>query len=1400
MEKRMGRNLKIWFCAVLGMLLGSSAFAQYNQYQFSHLDINNGLPHNDVNCFYKDAKGFLWLGTMGGLARYDGYSFKVYRHRIKNKSTISDSDVRTITEGPDEKLWIETRAGMDIYDPVTEQFDHDIKPELHQFGVSESQISLLRKGRSGNFWFVSAATGAYRYNAGTGKTLRISHEVRRDNSISASPIIDLAEDQKGNAWMIHADGTLEVVSHHTETVAQRIDLSSKFSNRESDSYRLFIDRQGLVWIYDISTSTGIYYFDPLKGVLKKISKSSSDVRLNSDIVTGIVQDNNDKIWIGTDHGGINLIDKKDFSVSYILNNENDSKSLSQNSISSIYYDNLGMVWIGTFRKGVNFYHPNIIKFNLIKHSSDPNSLIYSDINRMVEDKAGNIWIGTNGKGLVYYNRKNGQFTSYRHDPANQNSLSHDAIVAIYIDRFEKLWIGTYTGGFDYLDNGRFVHYKYNAADPESLSDNKVSDFLEDSSGRFWIATMGGGLNLFDRNTKKFRRYTQHEQLISSDYVFKVLEDSHHNIWIGTSYGMNVLPKGGQHFIRMINNVNKENSLVNDNINSFIEDRKGYIWIGTRDGLSIYKPRNKVFQNYTVENGLPDNNIMDIQQDDHGDMWLSSSNGLSRISVTYGGKLSLVIKNFDENDGLQGKEFNRIASVKLRSGELAFGGADGINIFQPSLIKTYSQPFKLFITDFQLFNKSVTANAAVDGRVILRQSIFDTRSLTLDHDQNVFTIEFASLNYIGPHKVKHQYMLEGFDKSWITADNNLRKATYTNLDPGTYVFKVRASSTEDIAKAVPVVLSIQILHPWYTSTLAYIVYFLMIAGALYYFRHRGIQKLRQQFAAEQEKKEVQRLIEQEKVESQRLLDNERLEAMRFRELDAMKIKFLTNVSHEFRTPLSLILAPIDKLLKGGYDNQLKEQVSLIQKNAKRLLNLVNQLLDFRKMELKEIKLQKRPGDIISFSRDITYSFKDIAEQKNIQLTFNAAYETLKVNFDHDKIERILFNLLSNSFKFTLDNGKVNVSLDCIMIDQYMVEIRVRDTGIGVAKEKQEKIFESFFQNDIPDSIINQGSGIGLAITKEFVKLHGGEIFLESDEGVGSCFTILLPFEELRNQSQTAENFVDNLIAEEDLNGQSATVTISAKKATVLLVEDDADLRFYLKDNLKEDFNVIEAGNGKDGWQKALFYHPSIIVSDISMPEMTGTELCKKIKADSRTTQIPVILLTALTGEEQELMGLETGATDYMTKPFSFEILNSKIRNILIQQESYRKLYQKQVEVHPAAVEMESPDEQFLQQVLQEIEKNIDNSNFSVDMLSSLMLISRVTLYKRIVALTGKTPLEFIKSYRLKRAAQLLEQGKLTVSQICYKVGFKTTKNFVKSFKEEFDVLPSKYAEHRDQTPA
>jgi len=1383
------------------IIVFKAASAQIGNYQFSHLTVKDGLPHNQINCVFKDDNGFMWFGTMAGLVRFDGYSFKAYQHTQKDSTTIGDNDVLNIMQGPNKKLWVQCRAGIQIYDTEKDRFDRLIGDDLHEMNINESGIRKVFRDKSRLFWFVSENTGVYLYNPRTNTSSYFHHQLKNNNSISASPIIDLAEGPHGEIWVIHADGLLERVDRNSKKVLQRIDGLSKIVNVENDTYRLLVDKQGWVWIHNTLVSFGVFYVDPAKAVLTNVNKSSPGWKLNSNIISGIIQDENNRIWVATDHGGVNIIDKTKGQVEYISNSNNDDndKNVSQNNLSTIYYDNLGTVWIGSYRRGISYYHPGIIKFPLIRHSAAANSLVYSDINYLVEDAKGNIWIATNGKGIVYYDRKSNTYKTFRHDPANANSLSHDAVVSLFIDKGNKLWIATYSGGLDCFDGAKFTHYRNNPNDPTSLSDNRVASIFEDSSNRFWVSTMGGGINLFDPATSKFKRISVQTKQLQSNYVFSALEDSKKNLWFSTGYGLAILPHKSSRFVSIINYSDNPNSLINNSINCLLEDKKGNILIGTREGFSIYNPATRKYKNFTTKNGLPDNNIQGIEIDNAGNFWISTSNGLSKATVKYNPEVALQFKNFDESDGLQGKEFNRNACLKLKSGELAFGGSDGFNLFDPAKVKTFNTPSRLFITDFQLFNKSVKVNDLIDGTVLLRTSITQTQSITLKSYQNVFTIEFASLNYIESHKVKHQYMMEGFDKGWINSDNGIRKATYTNLDAGDYVFKVRASNPDGVWTDKPVELHIRILPPFYKSHFAYYIYLLMIAGALYLLRQRGIEKLRRQFAAEQEKKEVQRILDQEKIEAKRLIEQERLEAMRFRELDALKIKFLTNISHEFRTPLSLIMAPIDKLLKLVENSQAVDQVSMIQRNARRLLNLVNQLLDFRRMELKELNLQKRNDNIVKFVKDIAFSFKDIAEQKNIQLSFNSVSEEVYTAFDHDKVERILFNLLSNAFKFTLENGKVNVSLD-LNAGQDLVEIKVRDTGIGIAKDKQDKIFDSFFQSDIPDAIINQGSGIGLSIAKEFAKLHGGDIHLESEPSFGSCFTVILPVEELAVTEDLSEDLIEEMITEEkeaEEIQKPAIAPLSSKKLTVLLVEDDMDFRFYLKDNLKDEYNVIEANNGKDGWQKALFHHPNIIVSDISMPEMDGIELSKKVKNDNRTFHIPIILLTAVSGEEQQIKGLGAGANDYMTKPFSFEILHTKIRNILKQQESFKKTYQKQVEIKPLNVEVETPDEKFLQDVVKELEKNISNTNFSVDELSSLLLVSRVTLYKRIVNLTGKTPLEFIKSYRLKRATQLLEKGNFTISQICYKVGFKTSKNFVKSFKAEFGVIPSNYLENSKQ---
>jgi DNA-binding response OmpR family regulator/nitrogen-specific signal transduction histidine kinase len=534
-----------------------------------------------------------------------------------------------------------------------------------------------------------------------------------------------------------------------------------------------------------------------------------------------------------------------------------------------------------------------------------------------------------------------------------------------------------------------------------------------------------------------------------------------------------------------------------------------------------------------------------------------------------------------------------------------------------------------------------------------------------------------------------------------------------------------------------------------------------------------------------------------------IERERAEAKRMHELDLMKIRFITNVSHEFRTPLSLIISPVDKLVKATQDIGQKKQLQLIHRNARRLLNLVNQLLDFRRMEVQEFSFIPVDADIVSFVKDISFSFTDIAEKKNIQFTFHSSIAKLVMPFDADKMEKILFNLLSNAYKFTPEGGKVKVMLDWFetslgtLEESKYLQIRVSDTGIGIPGDNKERIFERFFQNALPGNIINQGSGIGLAIVKEFVRLHSGTIHVESEPDKGSSFIMQFPVNSIADSGHTSEQVIPSI--PEPMIEQDALPKLKGPRNTILIVEDNEDFRFYLKDNLGLHFRIIEASNGKEGWQKAQELRPDLVVSDIMMPVMNGLELARKIKHDPRTAAVPIILLTARTEEEQHLEGLDTGANDYITKPFSFEILLSRIRNLLSEQKSNKKEV-KQITVNASEIGIESEDEKLVQQALQLVEKNMSNADYSVEDLSRELFMSRVGLYRKILALTGKTPIEFIKSIRMERATQLLQKTKMTVSEIAYEVGFNDPKYFSKAFKKEFGVLPSAYASSKQVSNA
>ncbi len=1376
---------KIFLWILISFALGQ-AHAQGVQYKFLRLDVNNGLSHNQPNCFLKDRKGFIWIGTNSGLNRFDGYSVKVFINDQRDTSSISISHVSSLMEDPDGRVWAGTTNGgifTNVYNPETETFAHGTRDILKHYGIPDGTITDIVKDSKGFFWFIHGTQGLFRYNPSEKKSVSVPYVSVDSTSIPACQVTSLVEDRDGNLWVILKNGMLKKLDGKTLAVTHQDDFLNDWFEDELLEYKLTTDRDGDIWVCPTNTNYGIFYFDIARHTTHHIHEKSEGWRLNKNIVRGIVEDNQGMIWVGTDHGGLNIIDKKKRSVTYILSRSEDNRSLSQNSMTSLYKDYEGIIWIGTYKKGACYYHENIVRFPLFRHEegSGNTGLHFDDMNKFAEDDKGNLWLGTNGGGLVYFDRQQNTYKQYRHDPSNPNSLSNDVIVSLCIDREKVLWIGTYYGGLNSFDGKKFTRYKHNPSDTTSIADDNIWEIFEDSQGRIWIGTLYKGVDVFDRKTKRFKHFPfGKSNSVHSNYISEIREDAKGSIWIGTGYGIDVLEKGTNEFVLYLNQNNDLHGLSNNSILSILQDSRGRMWVGTFEGLNLFDPEKKTFTSFYEKDGLPHNTILTLLEDNNGNLWMSTPNGISNLLITKketDGGYTFQFKNYDELDGLQSRQFNENAALKTKSGELVFGGASGFNIFRPEKIVASKNIPQTVLSDFQVFNKSIGIGEEIDRQIILTKSITATKEVVLPHSANVISIEFASLNFFHPDKSTYLYMLEGFSPYWSAADGKSRKVTYTNLDPGEYTFRVKSSNSDGVWSKEEVSLKITIQPPFWKTKIAFVIYIILILGALLLSRRVLVARERLKYK----------------------IAHERQEAQRMHELDIMKMRFFTNVSHEFRTPLTLILTPLEKMLKSNAEPPQPGQLQLIHRNARRLLNLVNQLLDFRKLEVQEIKLNVSEGDIIAFIRDTVYSFSDLSEKKNIRLDFTSSLTLLETTFDQDKVEKIMFNLLSNAFKFTPEQGSVSVSIKEIGTEnEKALEIQVADTGIGIPQNKQEKIFERFFQNDLPSSVINQGSGIGLSITKEFVRLQEGTITVESEIGKGSCFTVVLPIKHVLNiESKASEDLAVSTDA--SLHDIQSDESVKPKLPTLLLVEDNEDFRFYLKDNLRFQYHIIEAKDGEEGWIKVLSALPDLMVSDVMMPRMNGLELCKKVKNDQRVSHIPIILLTARTAEEQKLEGFESGADDYVTKPFNFEILQSRIKNLIQKRELFQKDFRKQIEIKGSDIAITSLDEKLIQKAIQYVEEKIGDADFSVEDLSHELGMSRVHLYKKLLALTGKSPLEFIRSLRLQRAAQLLSGSQLTVAEVAYQVGFNNPKYFAKYFKEEFGILPSAYiAQHKKQS--
>ncbi len=1366
-------------------LIATVAFSQPAKLHFRKIDVSDGLSNNHISSIYASKDGFLWCGTLSGLDKFDGYTFRKFNSMANLPGNPELSVVSWISEDYDGILWLFTRDNTVVFfDPKTETFSTDHEAFHYNIAITPQSITGMVVDTDGNLWMADSQKGIYKYDR---KEKKIDL-LNKDNSLSDNGAIALACDSKGYIWSVNRYGILEKIDKNQLKVVKRVEMGLSGMVSSNYLYKIFIDSDDDIWLFSSNNTEGLHFYSDKQGKTVKFSTRASAHPLNNDIVTSVVESKKGTIWVGTDHGGINMIDKSNMSVSYLVNDPTDNNSLANNSVY-VHRDQNGIIWVGTFKNGINYYHPEMFQFGLTQHFPlSKEGLPYNDINCFTEDSDGNLWIGTNGFGLIKHNRRTGSYQVYRHNPNDPNSISSDIVVCLTNDHNNHIWAGTYYGGLNRFDGKKFTRFMNNPNDPTSLSDNRIWQIMEDSKRRLWIGSLGGGLMLYQPATNSFKRWRNNQpNSIHSDFVQALAEDINGNIWVGTSNGLELMNPVTEKFRYIVNTPNSNRVLSDNNIVNIIRDHRNWMWMATRNGVSCYDAIKDSFKIIGATDGLPAKSILTILEDGKGNLWLGTLNGLSNLRINPANTpfdIQISIRNYNVVDGLQGSEFNEYSAYKTRDGEFYFGGPNGLNHFHPDRIIENSFKPKVIFSGIQIKNKEIAIGEKLDGNVILKKSITYTESIKLKYSQNSLSIHFTALQQLHPEKARFRYMLEGFDNEWVETEANNRTATYTNLSPGKYLFRIKASGGDGLWSDNETTLKIMVSPPLYATLGAYILYIALILLAIWYSHKTVTRREKQKYLREQEKKEHQRM----------------------HEIDNIKIKFFTNISHEFRTPLTLILTPIERLIKKTKDDEDRSQLVLIQRNGRRLLNLINQLLDFRKLEVQEFKLHADYGNIVAFLKDTAESFSDLAEYRSIKYKFKSCSNQIFTSFDQDKVEKILFNLLSNAFKFTQENGTITVSVNHLQPSNKAfinlfdgkdyIEIKVEDSGIGIPFDKQERIFERFFQNESNGTVVNQGSGIGLALTQEYVKVHGGTITVKSEPEKGSVFVVRIPvisqFDNIAPENNEFEG-IEIELQKESREFDEEENHSQPDKPLVVLVEDNEDLRFYLKENLKKNYTIVDTGDGKSAWGKIQELQPTLVVSDIMMPGIDGLQLCEMIKSDPQTSHIPVILLSARANSEQRLEGLQAGADDYIAKPFNYEILELKIKKLIEQRLEFQKTFTKKFEIKPGEINITSLDEKFIQKAIDTVEKHISDTEFTVEKMSRELGLSRGHLYNKIMSLTGKTPVEFIRIMRLKRAAQLLEKSQMTVSEIAFHVGFNDPKYFSKYFKNEFNMLPSKYAD-------
>lgn len=1335
------------------LLISQITLGQEKDYNFININNKNGLSSNTVNAILKDKYGFMWFGTNDGLNKYDGQNFVIYRHSETDTNSIGRGIVMALKEDNGGNLWIGTNITLSMYNRSLNNF---INFDFSKLGW----IRSLWADHLGNIW-VGTYTGLHRFNPKTKKIVTYKAEPLRADKLNSNVILSVFEDSKKRIW-VGTNAGLHLLNPQNGIFKRFLHKKEISESISSDVIRSFAeDKDGNIWL---GTGGGLNKMNTQKQTFEHFKSIKSDEgTLSDNSIYKISFDKESKLWVGTEDG-LNIFNpsnNKTFRVNKTISNKYSGVGgFVGHSVRDIYLDNCGIYWISTLQGGVNKYDNNLAFFNHKKlNPLDVNSISSGAVFAFAESPSGDIFMGTDDRGLNVFNKKTGLIK-----PITLKGMDNQKGFVLTLERSEKtLWIGTYHYGLYIMDllTNSIKHIQI----PKSVADatnTPINCLKADKQGNIWIGTNGNGLYRYHINTGELVHFSnifvqqKNRNILFSGYITTIELDQQDNLWIGTNGGGLVRYDPAQNKLKIYNHDNS--NLPLDMIMAIHCDKFGQIWVGVMGGgLCLYNAKTQKFHQYSIKNLLSNDVIYKILEDDLGKLWVSTNKGISVFDPQ-----KKVFKNYTYHNGIQQSNFNIGSGFKTSSGEMYFGGNEGFNFFNPKNLNQNKNIPSLVFTDLKIGNKSV--NPVENSEITEPISI--AKKINLSYKQN-FSLDFVALNYTAPQENQYTYMLDGFDKEWNQV-GTVTTAVYTNLDPGQYKFRLKAKSEDSSWHTPEKVIEIIVHPPFWRTYYAYFAYFLIAIITFWVLRRRAIQKLKNEFALEQERTETERKIE----------------------LEQLKIKFLTNLSHELKTPLTLILNPIENLLMKEKSIEKIDTLNLVNRNAKRLLNIVNQLLDFRKIVENELKLNLSGGDLVSFTKEIFDSFKYISERKHIRLDFFSSIDEFYTAFDKDKVERILLNLLSNAIKFTNENGNVYLHLE--EDGNNGIKLIIGDTGIGLQAEILDKIFERFYQANTNVNFLNQGSGIGLSITQEFIKLHGGNIHVESKEGEGSIFTVSLPlFAKKQNENHYSSIPSEGEIIVNEGDEEIAAESLKIEKTTILLVDDSEDIRTYLRESLKDTYTIVEASDGKQGWQKALSTHPKIIVSDVNMPNMDGIALVKKLKSDNRTKHIPVILLTVLSEEIDQLKGLETGANDYLTKPFSFQLLNIKISNLLQLNHSFKDTYSKQINIEIPEVEFMSEDEKYILKVSQYIEDHISNPDLSVIELSKKMNTSRGTLYSKILSLTGETPVEFVRSVKLKKAAMLLEKSEMKISQVGYEVGFSNPNYFTRAFKAKYKISPSEY---------